>query len=73
MASFLHQVKQDEQERLIRELEAALQRSAVEVDRRITKQTWEYEQKIQMLMRQLSDSGMALGNNGGLGPDTEER
>ncbi|VDI28294.1 kinesin family member 4/21/27 [Mytilus galloprovincialis] len=65
------EVKQDEQERLIRELEAALQRSAVEVDRRITKQTQEYEQKIQMLMRQLADSG--TNNSGGFGPEIDEK
>ncbi|XP_052067157.1 kinesin-like protein KIF27 isoform X4 [Mytilus californianus] len=67
------EVKQDEQERLIRELEAALQRSAVEVDRRITKQTREYEQKIQMLMRQLADSGTNVGNSGGFGPEIDEK
>ncbi|KAL5007730.1 hypothetical protein ScPMuIL_016536 [Solemya velum] len=51
------EVKVDEQERLIRELENALQRTGVETDRRLTKLQREYEQKIQLLVRQLADNG----------------
>ncbi|KAK3104146.1 hypothetical protein FSP39_024813, partial [Pinctada imbricata] len=47
------EVKIDEKDRLIRELEGALQRAAMEVDRRLTKQQREYEQKIQLLMHQM--------------------
>ncbi|XP_078332438.1 kinesin-like protein KIF27 isoform X4 [Crassostrea virginica] len=54
------EVKLDEQERLIRELEGALQRAAVEVDRRLTKQQREYEQKIQLLMHQITTSSTAV-------------
>ncbi|XP_033751505.1 LOW QUALITY PROTEIN: kinesin-like protein KIF27 [Pecten maximus] len=51
------EVKIDEQERLIRELESSLQRSQVDIDRRLTKQQKEYEQKIQLLMRQITEMG----------------
>lgn len=54
------EVKLDEQERLIRELEGALQRAAVEVDRRLTKQQREYEQKMQLLMHQITTSSTAV-------------
>lgn len=57
---FLLKVKLDEQERLIRELEGALQRAAVEVDRRLTKQQREYEQKMQLLMHQITTSSTAI-------------
>ncbi|WAR03106.1 KIF27-like protein [Mya arenaria] len=56
------EVKLDEQTRIIRDLEGALQRSAMEVDRRITSQQREYEQKIQLLMHQLMENGNQ-GNN----------
>ncbi|XP_059168452.1 kinesin-like protein KIF27 isoform X2 [Physella acuta] len=51
------EVKSDEQERLIRELEGALQRSTLELDRKLTQQQREYEQKIQLLMHQLTELG----------------
>ncbi|KAL3842329.1 hypothetical protein ACJMK2_020357 [Sinanodonta woodiana] len=59
------EVKIDEQERLIQELEASLQRSVVEMDRRLTTQQKEYEQKIQLLMHQLmeNNSRMSGGDN----------
>ena len=53
------QVKTEEMERVIHELENALQRSAFELDRRLTQQQQEYEKKIQLLMHQLM---MAEGN-----------
>lgn len=58
------QVKCEEQERIIHELETALQRSALELDRRLTQQQQEYERKIQMLMHQLmmSEGGNAVTN-----------
>lgn len=46
----------DEQERLIRELDNALQRTGVETDRKLTKLQREYEQKIQLLVRQLAEN-----------------
>ncbi|CAL1543407.1 unnamed protein product [Lymnaea stagnalis] len=60
------EVKTDEQERLIRELEGALQRSALELDRKLTQQQREYEQKIQLLMHQLAEMGSETN-----GPATE--
>ena len=50
-------MKTDEQDRLIRELEGALQRSALEIDRKLTQQQREYEQKIQLLVQQLTHTG----------------
>ena len=50
---FLPQVKTEELERVIHELENALQRSAFELDRRLTQQQQEHERKIQLLMHQL--------------------
>ncbi|KAL4224634.1 Kinesin-like protein kif27 [Mactra antiquata] len=58
------EVKIDEQERLIRDLEGSLQRSAVDIDRRLMAQQKEYEQKIQLLMHQLMEAGSS-SNNGG--------
>ncbi|XP_064601119.1 kinesin-like protein KIF27 [Liolophura sinensis] len=49
--------KLDEQERLIRELESVLQRSAMEMDRRLTQQQRDYEVKIQLLVQQLNQGG----------------
>ena len=63
------QVKVDEQERLIRELEGALQRSTVEIDRRMMSQQQEYEQKIQVLMHQLMECGNV--SNGAAGGDAQ--
>ncbi|KAK7099081.1 hypothetical protein V1264_003272 [Littorina saxatilis] len=47
------EVKVEEMERVVRELENALQRSGLELDRRLTQQQQEYEKKIQLLMHQL--------------------
>lgn len=60
----LTQVKIDEQERLIRDLEGTLQRSGVEIDRRLMAQQKEYEQKIQLLMHQLMEAGNQSSSNG---------
>ncbi|KAJ8298884.1 hypothetical protein KUTeg_022944 [Tegillarca granosa] len=57
------EVKIDEQARLIRELEGTLQRSACEIDRKLTKQQNEYEQKIQLLMHQIADNGGGSDTN----------
>ena len=54
-------MKTDEQERLIRELEGALQRSALEIDRKLTQQQREYEGKIQMLVHQVTQQGEGGG------------
>ncbi|KAI0219309.1 hypothetical protein LSAT2_029120 [Lamellibrachia satsuma] len=50
------EVKIDEQERLICELEASLQRATIETDRRLTQQQREHEKMMQLLMKQLSES-----------------
>lgn len=63
VSKFMSQVKIDEQERLIRELEGSLQRSTVEIDRRLMSQQREYEEKIQLLMHQLTECGNS-GSNG---------
>ncbi|XP_013410614.1 kinesin-like protein KIF27 isoform X2 [Lingula anatina] len=57
------EMKTDEQERLLKELEFALQRSAMEMDIKLTQQQQDYEQKIQLLMKQLAERA---------GPDTQE-
>ena len=54
------QMRCDEQERIVAELKASLQRSAMEMDRKLTKQQQEYERKIQvslfcLLMKQLCE------------------
>ena len=49
----LQQVKSEEMERVVHELENALQRGGLETDRRLTQQQQEYEKKIQLLMHQL--------------------
>ena len=65
-------MKIDEQERLLHEMEGALQRSAVETDRRLTTQQKEYEQKIQLLMHQLMETG-GSNINGNIDPALEQR
>ncbi|KAK2183775.1 hypothetical protein NP493_289g01021 [Ridgeia piscesae] len=50
------EVKMDEQERLICELEASLQRATIETDRRLTQQQREHEKTMQLLMKQLSET-----------------
>ena len=49
------QMKVDEQSRLMRELEGALQRSAMELDRKLMSQQKQHEQRVQMLLRQQTD------------------
>ena len=68
-------MKIDEQERLIRELEGTIQRSAVEIDRKLMSQQKEYEQKIQLLMHQLMENGGSTNNNAinGHDPNIEQR
>ncbi|XP_033646450.1 kinesin-like protein KIF27 isoform X2 [Asterias rubens] len=50
------EMKVDEQSRLMRELEGALQRSAMELDRKLMSQQKQHEQRVQMLLRQQTDS-----------------
>ncbi|XP_076451061.1 kinesin-like protein KIF27 [Babylonia areolata] len=47
------EVKSEEMERVVHELENALHKSAFELDRRLTQQQQEYERKIHVLMHQL--------------------
>ncbi|XP_046330087.2 kinesin-like protein KIF27 isoform X1 [Haliotis rufescens] len=61
------EVKIDEQERIIRELESTLQRSNMDSDRRLVQQQREYEQKMQLLMHQVTEGG--VGNSCGDGID----
>lgn len=49
------EVKADEQERLIREMQYSLKHATMETDIKLTQQQKEYEGKIQMLVRQLTD------------------
>ena len=60
------QVKIDEQERLIRELENTLQRTGVETDRRLTQQQRDSEQKVQMLMHQLAEGASGVSADASL-------
>ena len=46
----------EETERIVSELESGLQRAAMDADRRLTQQQQKYEQKIQLLMRQLMEN-----------------
>ena len=57
------QVKVDEQERMIRELDAALQRTMMDTDRKLMSQQKEYEQKMQLLMHQLAEGGSENGGS----------
>ncbi|XP_067655399.1 kinesin-like protein KIF27 [Haliotis asinina] len=63
------EVKIDEQERIIRELESALQRNNMDSDRRLVQQQREYEQKMQLLMQQVTEGG--VGNSCGDGIDSK--
>ncbi len=56
-------MKVDEQERIIKELESALEHGTLDLDRKVTEQQHDYEQKIQVLMKQLADSDLP-GVNG---------
>ena len=57
-------MKVEELETTIKELETSLHRSTMESDRKMTHQQQEYEKKIQVLMRQLSETatGSAAGD-----------
>lgn len=48
-------VKVDEQESVVRELESSLQQASSESDRKLTKLQQEYERKVQLLVRKLSE------------------
>ncbi|RUS90634.1 hypothetical protein EGW08_001631 [Elysia chlorotica] len=50
-------VKTDEQERLIIELKGAVQRAALELDRRLTQQQREHQKETQVLVHQLTQQG----------------
>ncbi|XP_077862276.1 kinesin-like protein KIF27 [Saccoglossus kowalevskii] len=58
------EMKIDEQERFIHELEGALQKAASEMDRRSIEQQKKNEQKIQLLMKQIGD-GQSSEESGG--------
>ncbi|XP_038053284.1 kinesin-like protein KIF27 isoform X2 [Patiria miniata] len=49
------EMKVDEQSRLLRELENTLQRSRLELDRKLMSQQKQHEQRVQMLIRQQAD------------------
>lgn len=49
------EVKVDEQESVVRELESSLQQASSESDRKLTKLQQEYERKVQLLVRKLSE------------------
>ena len=66
-------MKIDEQERLILDLQGALQQASVEVDRRLTTQQKEYEQKIQLLMHQLMEAGNSNSTPATGDPTLEQR
>lgn len=51
-------VKVDEQESVVRELESSLQQASAESDRKLTKLQQEYERKVQLLVRKLSEKEM---------------
>lgn len=57
------EVKIEEQERIIRDLEGTLQRSRMEIDRKLMTQQKDCEQKIQLLMHQLMENGVSSGMN----------
>ena len=57
------QVKTDEQERLIIELKGAVQRAALELDRRLTQQQREHEKETQVLVHQLAHQGTEAGDS----------
>ncbi|XP_077978007.1 kinesin-like protein KIF27 isoform X2 [Glandiceps talaboti] len=54
------EMKIDEQERFIHDLENALQKSAMERDRKLTVQQREHEEKVQLLMKQMESTGDAV-------------
>lgn len=64
MSGLYFQMKTEEQDAMLKELEASLQRSAIELDRKLTHQQQEYEKKIQVLMRQLSEAESGAASPG---------
>jgi hypothetical protein len=48
----------EEQEKLVHEMESSLQRAVMDRDRKLTTQQQEYERKMQLLMKQLSEMEM---------------
>ncbi|GFS19591.1 kinesin-like protein KIF27 [Elysia marginata] len=55
-------VKTDEQERLIIELKGAVQRAAIELDRRLTQQQRDHQKETQVLFHQLAQQGNEAGD-----------
>ncbi|XP_071957109.1 kinesin-like protein KIF27 [Antedon mediterranea] len=51
------EMKIDEQERLVRELDGALQRTEIEMDRKLTEQQKQHQERVQFLMKQIEVSG----------------
>ncbi|XP_078703332.1 kinesin-like protein KIF27 [Branchiostoma floridae x Branchiostoma belcheri] len=51
------ELKVDEQNRLIREMESSLQRAAMDTERKLLNQQKEYEKQVQFLMQQASEGG----------------
>ena len=49
-------MKADEQMVRIAELESCVEKATMEADRRLTRQQQEYEQRIQLLMKQLTQA-----------------
>ncbi|XP_033108904.1 kinesin-like protein KIF27 [Anneissia japonica] len=49
------EMKIDEQERLVRELDGALQRAEIEMDRKITEQQKQHQERVQFLMKQIEE------------------
>ena len=58
-------MKVEELETMIKELETSLHRSTMESDRKMTRQQQEYEKKIQILMRQLSETATGFAEGDG--------
>ena len=48
----------EEQEKVVQEMESSLQRAILDRDRKLTAQQQEYERKMQILMKQLSEMEM---------------
>ena len=54
---FYQQMTLDEQSRFKQELEGALEKAQMELDRRLTEQEKEHEQRVQHLIRQMKEGG----------------
>lgn len=64
------EVRVEEQEAVIREMEQSLQKAALDADRKLTQQQQDYERKIQMLVQQLSGSKSHAGGTADIDNDT---